>query len=150
MNKLIVAYAIVMIAARVEAQESAYPTARVYVQPGTEPAEHPVDIQHMRVEIKFDTSRKLVKGNVTHLFTPLRSRVDSIFFNGPGIRILDASLNGRKLRFTVSGEGVTVFPDPPLAWDTRDSITFTYEATPDRGLYFVGWDDPRGLNRKQI
>ena len=150
MNKLIVAYAIVMIAARVEAQEVAYPTTRVYVQPGTEPAEHPVDIQHMRVEIKFDTSRKLVKGNVTHLFTPLRSRVDSIFFNGPGIRILDASLNGRKLRFTVSGEGVTVFPDPPLTWDTQDSITFTYEATPDRGLYFVGWDDPRGLNRKQI
>ncbi|HEX7572146.1 MAG TPA: M1 family metallopeptidase [Bacteroidota bacterium] len=133
-----------------KAQESTYPTTRVYVQPGSEPAEHPVDMKHMRVELSFETARKLVKGRVTHVFVPLRPSVDSIFFNGPGIRILDASLNGRKLRFRLSGEGVTVLPDPPLVWDTEDSITFTYEANPDRGLYFVGWDDPRGLNRKQI
>ncbi len=148
---LIIALAIMACGAgRTKAQESAFPTTRVYVQPGSEPAEHPVDMKHMRVELSFDTARKLVKGRVTHVFVPLRPGVDSIFFNGPGIRILDASLNGRKLLFRLSGEGVTVLPDPPLAWDTEDSITFTYEANPDRGLYFVGWDDPRGLNRKQI
>jgi aminopeptidase N len=137
-------------AAPAHAQALPYPTARVYVQPGSEPAEHPVDMTHMRVELRFDTARKLVKGNVTHVFVPLRPSVDSIFFNGPGIRILDASLNEMKLRFRVSGEGVTVFPDPPLVWDTKDSITFTYEANPDRGLYFIGWEDPRNLSRKQI
>ncbi len=132
------------------AQETSYPTARVYVQPGTEPAEHPVDMKHMRVELSFDTARKLVRGRVTHVFAPLRSRVDSLFFNGPGITILEATLNGRKLMFRTSPEGVTVFPVHPLTWDTEDSITFRYEATPDRGLYFVGWDDTSSLGRKQI
>ena len=149
-QKLIIAVLLLVCGWMAHAQESAYPTERVYIQPGTEPAEHPVDMQHMRVELSFDTALKLVKGRVTHVFVPLRPVVDSIFFNGPGIRILDASLNGKKLRFNVSGEGVTALPDPPLAWDTEDSITFTYEANPDRGLYFIGWDDPRGLNRKQI
>jgi aminopeptidase N len=133
-----------------KSQGTVYPTARVYVQPGTEPAEHPVDMTHMRLEIAFDTARKLVKGRVTHVFVPLRASVDSLFFNGPGIRIRDASLNGRKVAFRTSPEGVTVFPDPPLRWDTADSITFTYEANPGKGLYFVGWDDERNLSRKQI
>ncbi|HTY58860.1 MAG TPA: M1 family metallopeptidase [Bacteroidota bacterium] len=145
-----IAMSIAAMAGRTDAQETEYPTARVYVQPGTEPAEHPVDMKHMRVELRFDTSRKLVIGRVTHTFTPLRSRVDSIFFNGPGIIIREASLNGRKVAFRTSPEGVTVYPAPALTWGAKDSITFRYEATPERGLYFVGWDDPRGLARKQI
>ncbi|HMK39666.1 MAG TPA: M1 family metallopeptidase, partial [Bacteroidota bacterium] len=132
------------------AQGVSYPTARIYVQPGSEPAEHVLDMKHMRVELRFDTARRLVKGRVTHFFAPLREKVDSIFFNGPGISILAATLNGADLPFTLSEEGVTVHPDAPLAWDTMDSITFRYEATPARGLYFVGWDDPRNLSRKQI
>ena len=132
------------------AQGVSYPTARVYVQPGSEPAEHVLDMKHMRVELRFDTAHRLVKGRVTHLFVPLRENVDSIFFNGPGISILDASLNGAKLPFRMSAGGVTVHPAAPLVWDSPDSITFSYEAAPDRGLYFVGWDDPRNMSRKQI
>jgi aminopeptidase N len=132
------------------AQAVPYATGRVYVQPGSEPAEHPVDMKHMRLDLSFDTATRTVKGTVTHVFVPLRPEVDSIFFNGPGIRILDASLNGGKLPFRTSAEGVTVFPDAPLTWNTTDSIRFRYEAQPDRGLYFVGWDDPRNMSRKQI
>ncbi len=132
------------------AQETGYPTARVYVQPEAEPAEHPVDMQNMRVDVRFDTGKKTVKGIVTHRFTPIRSEVDSIFFNGPGITILGCTLDGRRLPFRLSPEGVTVYPDPPLAWGTVDSITFIYEASPQKGLYFVGWDDPGNLSRKQI
>lgn len=144
------ATAVLWCAGSAEAQEQSYPTTRVYAQPGTEPAEHPVDVRHMRVEVRFDPSRKLVRGRVTHLFTPLRHEVDSLFFNGPGIRILDASLNGGRLPFRSSAEGVTVYPASPLGWDTEDSITFTYEATPDCGLYFVGWDGPGNPGRRQI
>jgi len=127
-----------------------YPTARNYVQPGSEPPEHPLDMLHMRLEVGFEPARKLVRGKVTHVFTPLRHQVDSIFFNGPGIRILDARLNGKKIRTRTSEAGITVFPAPALRWDTIDSITFVYEANPRRGIYFIGWDDPKGLSRKQI
>ena len=132
------------------AQEIAYPTTRVYEDQGTAPSEHPLDIRHMRVEVSIDPMQKLVNGVVTHLFMPLRPRVDSVFFDGPGITIRRALLHGTDVRFRVSPEGVTVYPDPPLTWNAPDSITFVYEARPEKGLYFVGWDDPRGMSRKQI
>ncbi|HTR99699.1 MAG TPA: M1 family metallopeptidase, partial [Bacteroidota bacterium] len=128
----------------------AYPTERAYVERGSAPSEHALDIRHMRVELSFEPAQKLVRGTVTHLFVPLRPRVDSVFFDGPGITIRRALLHGRDVRHRVSAEGVTVYPDPPLAWDVPDSITFVYEAHPEKGLYFVGWDDPRGMSRKQI
>jgi aminopeptidase N len=127
-----------------------YPTARIYVQPGTEPPEHPIDITHMKVDVSFAPEQKLVRGRVTHSFVPLRHDVDSIFFNGPGIRILAAWLNNTPVPFRVSSAGVTVYPPAPLHWGSSDSITFTYEARPAKGLYFVGWDDPTGRSRKQI
>jgi len=148
--RILIAVSIPVWTGQTRAQETAYPTARVYVQPGTEPAEHPLDMTNMRVDVRFDTGRKIVKGVVTHLFTPIRREVDSIFFNGPGISILECTLNGRRLPFRISPEGVTVYPEPPLARGTVDSITFRYEAAPQKGLYFVGWDDPRNLSRKQI
>jgi aminopeptidase N len=134
----------------VPAQAVQYPTARVYVQPGTEPPEHPIDITHMKIEVSFTPEQRLVHGRVTHTFVPLRHAVDSIFFNAPGIRILSATLNNTPLPFRMTAAGVTVFPSSPLRWGSPDSITFSYEARPARGLYFVGWDDPTGKSRKQI
>lgn len=114
------------------------------------PREHPVDMLRMKIEVSFDCPRGLVKGKVTHYFTPIREHVDSIFFDGPGIKIKEATLNGKPLQYSVSAEGVTVFPSRPLKWDENDSISFVYEATPRKGIYFIGWNDPRNMSRKQI
>ncbi|MEX1275265.1 MAG: M1 family metallopeptidase [Bacteroidota bacterium] len=118
--------------------------------PNTEPREHAVDVKHMRIEVSFAPEKGLVKGRVTHFFAPLRSKVDSIFFDGPGIVIKEAILNGKPVRFGTSPAGVTVYPSSPLAWGRTDSLLFVYEATPRKGLYFVGWNDPKNLSRKQI
>jgi aminopeptidase N len=114
------------------------------------PREHPVDMLRMKIDVSFDCPKGIVHGKVTHYFMPLRDHVDSIFFDGPGIQIKEAMLNGAPLRFVRNAEGVTVFPETPLKWDTNDSITFVYEATPRKGLYFIGWNDPRNMSRKQI
>ncbi len=114
------------------------------------PREHPVDMLRMKIEVSFDCPKGIVYGKVTHYFAPLRSHVDSIFFDGPGIKIKEAMLNGSSLKFTTSAEGVTVFPSSPLTWGKDDSISFVYEATPRKGIYFIGWNDPRNMSRKQI
>ncbi len=131
-------------------QATPYPTTRLYYEPEAEPPEHPVDMLHMRLEVSFVPEQGLVKGTVTHRFRPLRSRVDSVFFNGPGIRVIRATLNGAPVRYGLSPSGITVYPPQPLSWNRTDSITFVYEANPRRGIYFVGWNDPRHLSRKQI
>ena len=132
------------------AQDTRYPTARFYYEPEYEPTEHSVDMQHMRVEVSFVPERGLVRGEVRHYFSPLRQNVDSIFFHGPGIRVSEATLNGKPVRTTTSSDGITVYCDPPLLWDTQDSIVFVYEATPRKGIYFVGWNDSTHRSRRQI
>ena len=127
-----------------------YPTARWYYEPQFEPPERQVDMLHMRLELSFVPADGLVRGTVTHRFTSLRQRVDSLFFNGPRIRVLAASYNGKPARFNTTPEGIVVHLVPPATWDRTDSITFRYEANPRRGLYFIGWNDTTGTSRKQI
>ncbi|MGB6648691.1 MAG: M1 family metallopeptidase, partial [Bacteroidota bacterium] len=132
------------------AQESRHPTARFHHEPTYKPPEHPVDMEHMRLEVSFLPRQGIVRGRVTHIFTPLRERVDTIFFHGPGIRVSEATLGGKPAEFKTSSEGITLRCDPPLRWDERDSITFVYEATPRKGIFFVGWNDSTRRSRRQI
>ncbi len=120
------------------------------VEPGQAPREHPLDMQRMKIETSFVPEQGLVKGRVTHYFMPIRSSVDSVYFDGPGITIKSATLNGKELRYTQTPDGITVFPASPMHWHEYDSITFVYEATPRRGLFFIGWNDPKNMSRKQI
>jgi aminopeptidase N len=129
---------------------SAQRTARFYHEPELDPPERLVDMQHMRVELSFAPDSGIVRGTVTHTFVPMRERVDSLFLNGPGIRVLSARLNGREIPFRSAPAGPTFHFPVPLRWDERDSLTIAYEAAPRRGIYFVGWNDPTGRSRKQI
>ncbi|MBP1656124.1 MAG: hypothetical protein H6Q31_725 [Bacteroidetes bacterium] len=126
------------------------PTARWYYEPQYEPQEHQADMQHMRLDLRFVPEQGLVSGTVTHRFTPLRETVDSLFFNGPGIRVKSVLYNGKPARFSTGDEGTTVYLSPAAQWGDTDSITFQYEANPRRGLYFIGWKDSTGRSRKQI
>lgn len=118
--------------------------------PNEFPREHPVDVQHMRVEVSFVPTQGLVKGRVTHVFIPLQQRVDSITFDGVKLTVKSATLRGKPVNFRNDGRYIVVTPATPLVWGQRDSISFEYEATPRRGIYFVGWNDPRNLSRKQV
>ncbi|HET6513489.1 MAG TPA: M1 family metallopeptidase, partial [Candidatus Kapabacteria bacterium] len=114
------------------------------------PREHPVDMQNMRVEVSFEPTKGLVKGRVTHSFIPLQQRVDSITFDAIRIDLKSASHRGKSLRYRNDGSTIVVFPEPALSWGAKDEITFEYEATPRRGIYFIGWNDPKNISRKQI
>lgn len=114
------------------------------------PREHNVDFIHMRLELSFDVKAGLVKGKVTHRFTPLQQRVDSIWVDGPSIRILEASVNGKQVTYRTESEGTWIRMPKTLTWNETDSMTMVYEANPRHGLYFVGWNDPAGICRKQI
>ncbi len=142
--------AMLLVATAAISQVTQYPAGTNYVNPGTEPPEHTLDMLHMRLEVSFKPKEGLVKGKVTHRFRAIRSEVDSFFFNGPGINILKATLNTTALRYRVSSEGTTTYFNPPLKWNSVDSITFEYEAHPRKGIYFVGWNDPKNISRKQI
>ncbi|HET6244913.1 MAG: M1 family metallopeptidase [Bacteroidetes bacterium] len=114
------------------------------------PREHNIDMKHMRLEVEFEPQIGLVKGKVTHFFQPIQSQVDSIFLDAPGITIKEANLNGKAVTFKMNPQGITIYPKQPLKWGTNDSLTLVYEAYPRKGIYFIGWNDPNNLSRKQI
>lgn len=118
--------------------------------PLSTPREHSVDFERMRLEVNFEPKLGLVKGKVTHFFTPLRDQVDSIFLDGPGIRVNQALLNGTSVKYKTTDQGIIIYPERKLTWDEKDSLTISYEANPKKGIYFIGWNDPKNLSRKQI
>lgn len=126
-----------------------------YNDPADHPREHSADITNMRLEVSFDCSKGLVKGNVTHTLTILRENIDTLFFDAPQIKIFIAKLDGKDCRFVTNDAGVTVFFDKKLSTNQSYNLSFSYEATPKRGIYFIGWKnqiitDTRLQTRKQI
>lgn len=118
--------------------------------PGSSPREHNVDFERMRLEVEFEPEKNLVKGKITHFFSPLRQKVDSVFLDGPGINVKEAKLNGTAIKFKNDENGITFFPNKSLTWGEKDSLSVIYEAYPRRGIYFIGWNDLENISRKQI
>lgn len=114
------------------------------------PREHNVDFKHLKLTASFDPQKGKIFGRVTHTFSAIQKFVDTVFLDGPGIDIKEVLFRGKPLPYIVYPKGVTLRFSPALTWDTEDSVSIRYEATPRKGLYFIGWNDPKGLSRKQI
>lgn len=125
-------------------------TCTHYCAPNSEPRERVFDIEQMYVSVGFEPQKGIVNGSVIHDAKVFRKTVDSAFFDAPGITINVAQLNGRKIPFSISPEGVTVYFKPALRWDEKVKIFFNYTATPRKGIYFIGWNDPTNRAQKQI
>lgn len=117
--------------------------------------DHQIDVSHMKVDVEFEVEIGKVIGEVTHTFTSLRESIDTLFFDGPGIEIESAKLNGKKVKFTQNNDGIVLRFNNPLTWNKEYQVVFKYSATPSKGLYFIGWNAPehnapREMTRRQI
>ena len=61
------------------------------------PREHNVDMQHMLLDISFEPKIGKVIGNVTLTFTPLQSKIDTLFLDAPNIQIHSVKMDGEKV-----------------------------------------------------
>ncbi len=128
---------------------SAQSTYNCYVRDANSaPRDHQVDVTRMSLDVRFEPKLGLVKGTVIHQMVPLRKQVDTLFFDGPGIHIQSAELNGKPVKFASNATGVIIYPETPMTWDKQYEVKFVYEANPRRGIYFIDWNNAGG--RKQI
>jgi aminopeptidase N len=118
--------------------------------PGSSMRDHNLDFERMRLAVEFVPEKGLVKGNISHHFHPIREQVDSFFLDGPGIIVKSAAMNGRRIIYKTSADGIWFYPDRTLHRDEEDSLNIEYEAYPRKGIYFIGWNDPNNRSRKQI
>ena len=144
-----------------------FPETQAYhVDPGGHERNRNIDVLHMKLEVSFDAPKKTVFGKVTHTFEPLQSVIDTIFFDAPGINILNASIDGKTLAFKIIPTGVVVYPNlksetyqpmhvPNHGASMQHKITFEYIAKPTKGIYFIGWNlgeisSPDEMTHRQI
>ena len=126
-------------------------TTRNYIDDAAlAPRDHTLDFTRMQAWLSLEPSIGLIKGKATHYFTPLRPSVDSFFLDAIKMTIKSISLNGKPVTYRCDSAGVTVFPSETLHWNMEYTLTIDYEATPRRGLYFIGWNDKNNLSRKQV
>lgn len=118
--------------------------------PGADMHDHNLRFISMRLAVDFVPEKGLVKGDITHYFTPIRETVDSFFLDGPGIIVKAATLNGKPVKYHTTDDGIYFYPSVSLSVGETDSMNIVYDAYPQKGLYFIGWNDPNNLSRKQI
>lgn len=127
-----------------------YHTHTFIVDPEAVPREHNVDFTHMKLDVSFVPTEGLVKGKLEHTFTVIRPKVDSIVLDGVDIRYSSIMLDGKKADHIKTNDKLTILPKTSLAWDSEHTLTIEYECNPRSGIYFIGWNDPNNLSRKQI
>lgn len=109
-----------------------------------------LELLHMNAILTIKPYDTLVIGKVDFTFRTLNTNIDSIVFTVTELKINSIKVNGQLARFTLKGNDVVIYPATKLVWQSTNTIAFDYTAKPAEGLYFVGWNDPNRLKRKQI
>lgn len=119
--------------------------------------EHNVDFTKMNLTVKFDTKQGKVLGNVKYDFKPIQFIVDTLFLNAEDMEIKQVLFEGKPTPYTTDSTGVTIKFLQAMDWNKSYKLEIDYEATPRKGLYFIGWDveakntdNNRYFTRKQI
>ena len=73
------------------------------------PREHNVDMQHLLLDVSFEPKIGKVIGNVALTFTPLLSRVDSLYLDAPNIIIHHILMDEKEIKFSQNKKGITLF-----------------------------------------
>ncbi len=102
--------------------------------------ERNADFIKMNLDVRFNTQEGKVFGQVKYDFSPIQFVVDTLFLNAPGIAIKTVLLNGKETKFTTDSLGLIVHFLPTLDWNKQYKLEINYEATPRKGLYFIGWN----------
>jgi aminopeptidase N len=115
-----------------------------------EPYNRTLDFKELMLDISFNEKMGQVIGNVTHIFSPLAPNVDSVFLHGIQMKVKTISLNNNTVNYKVTDAGIMIYFSKPIKWNQQDTLNISYSCTPQKGIYFIGWNDATNRCRKQI
>lgn len=102
--------------------------------------EHNVDFTKMLLNVKLKPELGKIIGRVQYDFHPIQYITDTLFLDAPGIHIQKVLLDGKETRFDTDSAGLTIRFPFALNWNRSYKLDITYEATPRKGMYFIGWN----------
>jgi len=103
------------------------------------PRSHDYDVQHYRIAVSFDLSRKSVAGETTIAFRPFKNDFKEVVIDAGDMKINSVRLaRGGALEFRyVNHEKLVVALDRPYSSGSDIAVTIGYSAAPKRGLTFI-------------
>jgi aminopeptidase N len=103
------------------------------------PRSHDYDVQHYRIVLAFDWSKKSVTGETTITFRPFKSDLNEVEIDAGDMTISSVKLaRGEPLKFRYEdSEKLYVTLDRAYPAGTDIAITISYTATPTKGLTFI-------------
>ncbi|HKP86382.1 MAG TPA: M1 family aminopeptidase [Blastocatellia bacterium] len=107
--------------------------------PNKWPRSHDYDVQHYRIEVSFDWSKRAVMGETTVTLRPLKSGLNEIELDAGKMRINSVKLaGGPPLKFRYEGgEDLFIALDRSYPAGGDIQIAINYSATPEKGLTFI-------------
>ncbi len=112
--------------------------------------EHNLDFIKLKLNLKFDTKNANIFGIANYTFKPLRTNVKDIFLDAPNIEIKEVLVNFEKKKFEKTKEGIKIILTEDLDWKKEYNLKISYQTQPQKGMYFIGWNDKTNRSRKQI
>lgn len=109
-----------------------------------------VDLTHIQAELHIDGQTKNVEATATIRFSDLRIGVDSLVFYCPKYLIGAVTIDGKTSVFKQAGDYLIVKRNGQVNTWSDHEIMIKYSVSAPKEMYFVGWDDPSGIMRKQI
>jgi aminopeptidase N len=96
-----------------------------------------VDIQHLKLDVTPDFTKRSVAGTMTMTFKPIALPLDKLELDAVDLAIADVQVTGAKLADKiVAEEKLTLVFASPIAPGAEVSVSIRYSAEPTRGLYF--------------
>lgn len=96
-----------------------------------------VDVQHLQLDVTPDFKARTVRGTATLLFHPIAKPLSELELGAVDLTIEKVTAAGAELAsHVVTDEKLVLHFKNPVPPDVQASVTITYRAHPERGLYF--------------
>ncbi len=94
-------------------------------------------IGHLKLDVTPDFAKRTIRGTATLTFKPIAIPLPKLELDAVGLTIVGVTAQGVTLKeHEVTEEKLVLAFDPPLGVGTEASVIISYQAEPERGLYF--------------
>ena len=95
-----------------------------------------IDILHLALEVTPDFKRRTIEGRVTLRFKPIAQPFQELKLDAVDLTVRAVTSTEKVLAYQVSADRVTITFEQAIPPGREASVTITYAAEPDQGLYF--------------
>jgi aminopeptidase N len=100
------------------------------------------------LEVRLKEKEGKVEGKANYKFAYLRKEIDSFFFDAIKFNVNSITINKETVQFRTDSAGITVFL--PKSRPDTNSMVIDYSCHPQRGMYFLNWNNPDTKAYRQI